>query len=164
MQNKSNICTYYFWGQGKVASTRKGCKYTVTALRLDYRGTISLSRAQERDRHLAKANQNTATTRPACWYKHTAMARCFVPAVQSLSRAQERDHTCGNKSWCRRGTPVLLLDRFHWRQFICYSKIFNYSFFFFYSWRKLKNTSKTYWGWLTEVVTIYKDIRTCVWL
>ena len=45
----------------------------------------------------------------------------------------------------------------YWRQIVCYSKIFNYSFNFTLR-PKLKNTYKAYWGWLTEVVTIYNDM------
>ena len=39
--------------------------------------------------------------------KHTAMVQCFASTVQSLSRAQERDHPYGSKPWHHRGTPGL---------------------------------------------------------
>ena len=70
------------------------------------RGTISIKSARERS---PVRKQIRIPPQPA-WpkgYKHTAMAWWLASVVQSLSRAQERDHPCGNKSECHRGTPGL---------------------------------------------------------
>ena len=113
-------------------------------IRSDFVGQ-SLSWEHERDGHLPKANQNTTAARLALRYKHTAMAWWFDSAVPSLSRVQERDHpyeanhnaTAARLSYC-------------WRQIICYSEIFNYSFHF----RRLR----TYlYGFRTETDYTYLD-------
>ena len=90
------------------------------------RGTISIKSARERS---PVRKQIRIPSQPA-WpkgYKHTAMALRFSYVVRSLSRAQERDRPCGNKSECHRGTPVLFagqipLEKNHllfWN--LCYS-------------------------------------------
>ena len=58
MQNKGDIRISYFWGQGKVAS-RQQWYWDLIAV------GQSLSRAHERDCHLAEANQNTNAARLA---------------------------------------------------------------------------------------------------
>ena len=74
------------------------------------RTTLITLLLQERDRHLAGANQNTPAARSAFRYKHTAMVQCFAsPGVipikstreGSPARSKPRDH---------RGTLVLLFD------------------------------------------------------
>ena len=95
--------------------TKKRLQAHCNGIEIRLRGTISIKSARERS---PVRKQIRIPPQPA-WpkgCKHTAMALRFDYVVQSLSRAQERDHPCGNKSKCHRGTPVLLLDRFHWRQ------------------------------------------------
>ena len=70
------------------------------------RGTISIKSSRER----SPVRKRIRISPQPTWSKgckHTAMALRFDYVVQSLSRAQERDHPCGNKSECHCGTPGL---------------------------------------------------------
>ena len=142
-KNKGDIRTSYFWGQGK------GCKHTVMAL--SFASAVqSLSRAQERDcpygdkpeLHHSPPGLKVANTQQWHW---DPLARYNL----YQERKREITHTEANLI-ATAARLAYLLDRFHWRQIVCYSEIFNYSFHF----RRLR----TYlYGIRTEMVYTYTD-------
>ena len=152
MQNKGNICTSYFWGQEK-----KGCKRTTMVLDLILWGNLY----PEHMRETATYRKQIRIPPQPVWPLGTNTQLWYNVLLPRYNLYQEhkREITRTKQTTVppRHACPTI----WYWRQIVCYSKIFNYSFNFTLR-PKLKNTYKTYWGWLTEVVTIYNDMYIAV--
>ena len=90
--------------------TRKGCKHAVTGFGFDYRRTISIKGARERSPP-SGSNSKPHHSPPGlfnCWIGHNYP----IPCMDNFRMERGDSH------------------HFPWRQMVCYSGIFNYSFHF----------------------------------
>ena len=140
MQNKGDICTSYFWGQ------EKGCKRTTMVLDLILWDNLY----HEHMRETATYRKQIRIPPRPVWPLGTNTQLWYNVLLPRYNLYQEhkREITRTKQTTVppRHACPTI----WYWRQIVCYSEIFNYSFHF----RRLR----TYlYGIRTEMVYTYSD-------